>query len=70
MSAALKIELPELPSLCTVDEAAKALRSSTRTVRRLLATGRLRAAKLALGGSSRLLVPRVEIERLVRESLV
>jgi excisionase family DNA binding protein len=64
------IELPELPTLCTVAEAATALRSSTRTVRRLLATGRLRAAKLRLGGSSRVLVPRGELERLVRESMI
>ncbi|MDB4984932.1 MAG: hypothetical protein JWN04_110 [Myxococcaceae bacterium] len=70
MNAALKIEFPDLPTLCSVDEAAKALRSSTRTIRRLLATGRLRAAKLAIGGSSKLLVPRIEIERLVRESML
>jgi excisionase family DNA binding protein len=66
----VNIELSDLPTLCTIDEAANALRLSTRAVRRLLATGRLRAAKLAIGGSSKLLVPRVELERLVRESVV
>lgn len=66
----MNIELAELPTLCTLAEAAKALRSSPRTVRRLLAAGRLRAAKLSLGGSARVLVPRVELERLVRESIV
>ena len=72
MSAALKLafELPELPSLCTIDEAAKALRSSTRTIRRLLASGRLRAAKLNLGGSARVLVPRIELERLIGQALL
>lgn len=70
MSAPLEIQFSELPALCTITEAAKALRSSARTIRRLLALGRLRAAKLNMGGSARVLVPRSELERLVRESML
>jgi len=69
VSAAPEISLSELPSLCTLREAARALRTSPKTVGRLIATGRLRAARLALGGSSRVLIPRVELERLVAASL-
>lgn len=68
--AAKLAALPELPALCTATESASALRTSTRTIKRMVASGRLRAAKLALGGSSRLLIPRAELERLVAESLL
>jgi excisionase family DNA binding protein len=73
---ALRIELlcrqpaagSSLETHLTLREAAKALRCSERKTRRLLATGRLRAAKLATGGSSRLLIARAEIDRLLAES--
>lgn len=58
----------QLPALVTMPEAAEALRVTTRTVQKLLARGELRAAKLA-GGSSKLLIPRAELERLVAASL-
>lgn len=61
---------PELPALCRLDEVATALRTSKRTVRRLIASGRLRVARLEIGGSSRVLIPRAELERIVQESLL
>ena len=54
--------------ILSVSEAADLLRCSARSVRRMLSTGRLRASKLASGGSSRLLIARAEVERLLRES--
>jgi excisionase family DNA binding protein len=66
----IKVELSELPSLCTAEEAARALRTSSRTIKRMVSRGQLRVAKLAIGGSSRVLVPRVELERVVRESML
>jgi excisionase family DNA binding protein len=65
----VEITLPALPALCTLKEAASALRMSTRTVQRYIACGRLRAARLD-SGSSRLLIPRAELERLIRESML
>ena len=56
--------------LLGVAEAARALRCSSRTVRRMVATGRLRAAKLGDGGSSRVLIARAEVRRLLREARV
>lgn len=49
--------LADLPALVTVGEAANALRCSTRTIARYIASGRLRAAK-AGEGSARVLIPR------------
>lgn len=51
-----------------IGEAASALGVSTRQVRRLISAGRLQASKLATGGSSRVLIARAEIERLLSES--
>ncbi len=42
------------------------LRCSTRQVRRLIATGRLRAARATQRGSSRVLIERVQVERYLR----
>jgi excisionase family DNA binding protein len=70
MSAAIRIELPDVPALATLPEAAHALRTSTRTMRRLISMGRLQVVKLRIGGSARVLVPRVELERLVCESVL
>jgi excisionase family DNA binding protein len=63
------VPLSELPTLCTVAEAAKALRQSVYTVHRYIAAGRFRAARLD-SGSSRVLIPRSELERLVSEALM
>lgn len=60
------VDLSEPRSLFTPAEAAQALRRSTRTIRRLLATGALRAVRIAGG---RPLILRSEIERVVRESI-
>lgn len=56
------------PGRLTVTEAAEELRCSGRHVRKLVAQGRLRAEKASLGGSSRTLIPRAEIERLLTEA--
>jgi excisionase family DNA binding protein len=48
----------------TVGEAAKVLRCSTKTVRRHIALGRLQATR-AEGGSSRVLIARRSVERLL-----
>jgi excisionase family DNA binding protein len=59
----------QLPTLCTIAEAAAFLRVSTRDIRRKIACGRLRAARLVPGtGSSRVLIPRVEIQDVVAEA--
>jgi excisionase family DNA binding protein len=59
---------PRGPERLTIGEAARELRCSERQVRRLLATGRLRATKLAMGGSSRALIARAELDRLLAEA--
>lgn len=51
----------------TVTEAAEALRCSPRQVRRLVSSGRLRATKIASGGSSRVLVTRGSVDALLAE---
>lgn len=58
--------IASLPPLVTCREAANALRCSTRTIKRLNATGRLRGVRQTETGSSRLIIPRVEIERYLR----
>jgi excisionase family DNA binding protein len=52
----------------TVVAAAKKLGCSTRHVRRLVATGRLRSSKLTQGGSSRLFILREDVVRLLAEA--
>lgn len=54
---------PPLNQLLSVDDAARALNTSASTIRRLVSVGRLRATKLSTGGSSRLRIPRSEVER-------
>ena len=56
-------------ALLTVVEAADMLRCSQRQVRRLIATGRLRAARATERGSSRVLIERAAVERYVRALL-
>jgi excisionase family DNA binding protein len=59
-----------LPPLATVDEVAGVLRVSTRQIKRWIATGRLRAARVVPGpGTSRVLIPRAQIERLINEAM-
>lgn len=62
---AARFPVKPLPDRLTVDEAASELRCTTRHVRKLVAQGRLRGEKVSTGGSSRLLIPRREIERLL-----
>ena len=65
-------ELPfieTLPPLMKKTEVAALLRCSTRTVSRLITVGRLRSFRLNEGaGSGRQLIPRGEVERLLREA--
>jgi len=49
----------------TVDQAAAELHCHPRTVRRYIATGRLRIVRLATGGSSRVLIDRASLEALL-----
>ena len=55
-----------LPATVTTDEACEALRMSRRNLYRIVAAGKLHARKTAEAGSSRLLIPRAEIERYLR----
>lgn len=56
--------LSHLPALLKPREAGEAIRRSTRTIRRLISLGHLRAVHVAGG---RPLIPRSELERLLRE---
>jgi len=56
----------DLPALATAAETSKALRTSPRNLRRHIAAGRLVAIRAEESGSSRVLVPRAEIERFLR----
>jgi excisionase family DNA binding protein len=51
----------------TLREAANALRLSERSVRRLVAAGRLRAARVTGSGSSPIIIARSEVDRFLRE---
>jgi excisionase family DNA binding protein len=53
----------DLPALLLVGEAGAALRAHPRTIRRMIAAGRLQAVRSREGGSSRVLVPRDSIRR-------
>lgn len=55
-----------LRPMTTTAEASSALRTSPRNLRRMIADGRLRAVRPREAGSSRVLVPRREIERYLR----
>ncbi|HYQ03544.1 MAG TPA: excisionase family DNA-binding protein [Polyangiaceae bacterium] len=55
-----------LPLLATANEAAKALRTSGRNIRRLIVAGRITALRARESGSSRVLIPRAEIGRYMR----
>lgn len=56
----------QLSPLTSAAEASNALRTSPRNLRRMIADGRLRAVRSYESGSSRVLVPRLEIERYLR----
>jgi hypothetical protein len=53
-----------LPALATASEASAVLRTSTRNLRRHI--GRIRAFRAEETGSSRVLIPRAELERFLR----
>jgi hypothetical protein len=55
----------DLPALTTAAEAARALRTSPRNLRRHIAAGRLKAIRAEETGSSRVLIPRLEIVRFL-----
>lgn len=64
------LTLPARPktSTMTVKETADEIKQSTKTVRNLVKSGRLKAAKLKPGGSSRILILRASVEQLLKES--
>lgn len=55
----------KLPDVCTLAEASKAVRLSRRTLTRLIRAERLKAARLTDGGSSRVLIPKEELAKLL-----
>jgi excisionase family DNA binding protein len=55
-----------LAPLTTASEAAAALRTSPRNLRRMIADGRICAVRAKETGSSRVLIARVEIARYLR----
>lgn len=59
-----------LPALSTANEAARVLRMSPRNLRRLYTDGRLSVVRARESGSSRVLVPRLSIERYLRSLAV
>jgi len=54
-----------LPLLATIVEVADLLRVNPRTLKRYIASGRIRSVR-ADAGSSRVLIPRAEVERYLR----
>ena len=56
----------KLPDVCTLAEASQAVRLSRRTLSRLIRAERIKAARLTEGGSSRVLIPKEEIAKLLR----
>ena len=56
----------QLRPMATAVEAANALRTSPRNLRRMIADGRLSAVRQRESGSSRVLVPRKSIEQYLR----
>jgi excisionase family DNA binding protein len=69
VARALEAERAPLPEHLTAREAATLLRCSDRKVRRLIATGLLPKAKLANGGSSRVLIPRAALESFIADAM-
>lgn len=56
-----------LPPLAKVPEVIAVLRISNRTLRRLVAAGKIRGVKIGAGsGSDAVLIPRVELARYLR----
>lgn len=59
---------PARPATCTVAEAARELGTSTSTIKRWIATGRLQASRAVLSGSSRVRISRESVDRLMRDA--
>lgn len=59
----------DLPPLVPFAEVAKVLHRSQRQLHRDRRAKRFRSVQLATGGSSKILVPRCEVQRLVEEAL-
>jgi excisionase family DNA binding protein len=61
--------LEELPALLTIKECADVCRVTTKTINRWIGEGRIKSFKLTDGpGSSKRLVPRNELIKMLRES--
>lgn len=58
--------LAGLPPILTVSEAMRVLRSSSRNLRRMVGDGRIQGLRSVDAGSSRVLIPRVSVERYLR----
>lgn len=59
--------IANLPPLARVPEVTAVLRVSSRTLRRMVAAGKIRGVKLGAGkGSDAVLIPRVELARFLR----
>ena len=56
-----------LPPLATTEETAACLRVSLRTLRRRIADGHFRTIRDQDAGGSRVLIPRTEVERYIRQ---
>lgn len=61
------LQVEDLRPLSDIAEVADILNTSTKTIRRLVARRKLVPARLAEGGSSKLLFPKREVLRLVAE---
>lgn len=64
--AAVSPATAPIAELLTIAETARMLRMSDRNLRRLIARGRIKAMRARQTGSSRVLIPREEIERYLR----
>ena len=62
--------LAKLPEYVTLTEAARLLRCSTKTLRRRIKTGRLRAYRGSMCGSGRFLIQNTELDRYIKSTAV
>ncbi|MCB9893535.1 MAG: helix-turn-helix domain-containing protein [Planctomycetes bacterium] len=65
LQADLAAAIKELPPILTLSEAAEFMRLSTRTLRRLIAAGRLQTTKADSSRNGKVLVPRASIQRVL-----
>ena len=61
LAACLAAAAQDLPPMLTCQEAAEFLKVCDRTIRRMIASGRLKAAKVNPGNSGRVVIPRAAV---------